>query len=132
MTAGRPPTYSIEILEKARDYIDKWSTTPRADRKNLPKVAGLAIELGVHRDTIYDWSREHEEFSYILDNLLALQEDELVESGLEGSFNPTITKLMLTKHGYRDSTELTGPNGKDLFTNEEREQADKAIKDLTG
>lgn len=107
MTAGRPTDYSKEILDKAQNYIDTWVNSPRADRKNLPKVAGLAIELGVHRDTIYAWSKEHEEFSDILDNLLALQEEELVERGLEGSFNPTITKLMLTKHGYTDKSDLT-------------------------
>lgn len=104
---GRPTDYSKEILDKAQNYIDTWVNSPRADRKNLPKVAGLAIELGVHRDTIYEWSKEHKEFSDILDNLLALQEEELIERGLEGSFNPTITKLMLTKHGYTDKSDLT-------------------------
>lgn len=107
MTAGRPTHYSQEILEKAQNYIDTWVNSPRADRKNLPKVAGLAIELGVHRDTIYEWSKEHKEFSDILDNLLSLQEEELIERGLEGSFNPTITKLMLTKHGYTDKNDVT-------------------------
>lgn len=104
---GRPTDYSKEILDKAQNYIDTWVNSPRAGRKNLPKVAGLAIELGVHRDTIYEWSKEHKEFSDILDNLLALQEEELIERGLEGSFNPTITKLMLTKHGYTDKSDLT-------------------------
>lgn len=107
MTAGRPTDYSQEIIDKAQNYIDTWVNSPRADRKNLPKVAGLAIELGVHRDTIYEWSKDHEEFSDILDNLLSLQEEELIERGLEGSFNPTITKLMLTKHGYTDKADVT-------------------------
>lgn len=102
---GRPTNYSDEILKKAKTYINNWVNSPRADRKNIPKVAGLAIELGVNRDTVYEWSKEHKEFSDVLDNLLALQEEELVERGLDGSFNPTITKMMLTKHGYSDKVE---------------------------
>jgi hypothetical protein len=30
----------------------------------------------------------------------------LIDGGLIGDFNPTITKLMLTKHGYSDKQEV--------------------------
>ena len=33
--------------------------------------------------------------------------------GLQGSYNPTIAKVLLTKHGYREGTDIT-TNDKDL------------------
>jgi len=58
----------------------------------------------------------YQEFSDILKELDADQEIKLLNSGLTGDFNSTITKLILTKHGYSDKTqqELSGPNGGDL------------------
>jgi len=34
-----------------------------------------------------------------------LQERKLICNGLMGDFNPAITKMMLTKHGYSDKME---------------------------
>jgi len=41
------------------------------------------------------------------------QERKLVTGGLEGKYNPAITKMMLTKHGYSDKVEQahTSPDG---------------------
>jgi hypothetical protein len=41
------------------------------------------------------------------------QERELLNNGLSGDFNYSITKMMLSKHGYSDATkqELSGPSG---------------------
>ena len=41
------------------------------------------------------------------------QERSLVRGGLEGKYNPAITKMMLTKHGYSDKVEqdLTSSDG---------------------
>jgi hypothetical protein len=41
------------------------------------------------------------------------QEKGLLKGGIEGTYNSTITKLMLTKHNYSDKQEtaLTGADG---------------------
>ena len=119
---GRPTDYNEDILNKAKAYLEK----PRAESL-LPSVAGLAIELELSRSTIYDWASQEDkkEFSDILERLLAKQEKELTENGLLGEFNSTITKLMLTKHGYSDKqeTDLTSKGEKinilfdDAFSN---------------
>jgi hypothetical protein len=43
------------------------------------------------------------------------QEQRLLNKGLDSGYNSTIAKLVLSKHGYRDSQELTGKDGKDLL-----------------
>ena len=62
MGAGRPSLYSPELLEKAREYVDN---PPQADRTEsgtfkdgevLHSVVGLALHLGISRETVYDWS----------------------------------------------------------------------------
>lgn len=99
---GRPPEYKPEILEKAREYLTM-------EDLELPSVAGLALYIGVARSTVYKWATEEDkqEFSDIVERLLAEQEKSLFTKGLKGEYNPTITKLMLTKHGYSDKQDLT-------------------------
>lgn len=128
--AGRPKEYTDEVIKKTRDYIDqcvdeeeefhktrgeKSDGYDRLIRVKLPTIEGLAVHLKVNRDTIYDWETKYPEFSDILGELRAIQADRLLNNGLSGDYNPVIAKVLLTKHGYRDSQEVTGLNGKDLI-----------------
>mgnify|MGYP003423733476 FL=1 len=120
---GRPTDYSEEMLVKAREYIDYCQDIEIEDdleiqghggalkRKNksvvrLPTKGGLARHLGVSRDTLYEWSNVHEKFSDIMEELGAEQEDRLINNGLSGDYNPTIAKVLLTKHGYHEKQEI--------------------------
>jgi hypothetical protein len=111
MPSGRLTDYSPEIVEKAWEYANGgWI---KAGDK-VPSVAGLACEIGMHRETCYDWARDKDKvFSDILKAIAQKQERELLNNGLDGTFNPPITKMMLSKHGYSDATkqELSGPDG---------------------
>lgn len=104
---GRPSELA-QSLEKAKAYL-------LGDYENLgdvvPSIAGLACYLAVSRSSVYDWAKQSNEFSYIVEGILALQENRLINKGLQGEFNATIAKLMLTKHGYSDKQELTGKDG---------------------
>lgn len=127
---ARPTEYTEEIIDQTRDYIeqcvdeeDEFHKTrgeksdgyDRLIRVRLPTIEGLAVHLKVNRDTIYDWETKYPEFSDILGELRAIQADRLLNNGLSGNYNPVIAKVLLTKHGYRDSQEVTGLNGKDLI-----------------
>jgi hypothetical protein len=111
MPAGRPKDYCPQIVEKAWEYANGgWI---KAGDK-VPSIAGLACEIGIHRDTCHDWARDKDkEFSDILKAIAQKQERELLNNGLDGTFNPPITKMMLSKHGYSDATkqEVSGPDG---------------------
>ncbi len=88
--------------------------------------------LHVNRDTLYEWEKANKEFSDIMGELRAIQADRLVNKGLSGDYNPTIAKVLLTKHGYRDSQEVTGAEGSPLFDITNRDKANEAIKDILG
>ena len=103
---GRPTIYNQEIMTKALDYMDRFDTEYGDE---IPSVGGLAVALGVCRDTLYDWSRQDEksEFSYMLKQLITRQRTVLLNNGLNGKFNSQITKLVLSKHGYHDRAQQT-------------------------
>jgi hypothetical protein len=108
MAAGRPTTYSEDMLQRTKEYLDGGYLEKS---RVIPSVVGLARYLDVSRSTLYLWGDDHDEFSDILDSIKDEQHEILVTSGLTGDFNPTMAKLMLTKHGYSDKQELTGNEG---------------------
>ncbi|WP_434779258.1 DNA-packaging protein [Neisseria sp. Ec49-e6-T10] len=101
---GRPSLLTKELIEKALFYLanDGWQEAGDV----VPSVAGLACYLGVGRQTLYDYKEQSLEFSYILEGIGAAQEKMLINGGLLSTYNPTITKMMMTKHGYTDKHEV--------------------------
>jgi F0F1-type ATP synthase gamma subunit len=129
---ARPIEYNKSILKKVKNYINSCEDTDKQIVKQenaekgyqmyenklvvkIPTIEGLALYLHISRDTIYDWETKYKEFSDIIGELRAKQADRLMNNGLSGDYNSTIAKVLLTKHGYRDSQELTGKDGKDLL-----------------
>lgn len=98
----RPSTLQ-DNLEAAQHYVNGGY---EAEGDLVPSVAGLAVFLGKTRETMYAWGRESEVFSDILSKLMATQEKKLINGSLANTFNATITKMMLTKHGYSDKSEV--------------------------
>lgn len=134
--AGRPNKLTPELLQKAREYVASCVDNIDKDDNgkivnvdvNLPKAEGLAKCLGVRRETLYDWAnkkspRYNEEFSNILSEVNNSQIERLIDRGLAGQYNPTIAKLVLAKHGYKDQQDITTGNEKITNTREEIKQA---------
>ncbi len=103
---GRPVEYNEEILKKAKKYIA--SCKDKDKEVNIPTLEGLALYLKIHRDTIYAWRDDHEEFSDIVAEVMGEQGKRLINNGLAGKYNPTIAKLLLSKHGYKEQIGLSG------------------------
>lgn len=112
-TLGRPPIYSVETLKRTEEYIQSCEDTK--DDVRLPTIEGLAFSLKIHKDTIYTWRKDEgkEPFSDLIEDLLSKQADRLVNNGLSGRYNPTIAKVLLTKHGYREGIDQT-TNDRDI------------------
>jgi len=99
---GRPSQLA-ETLEKAKEYLYGGY---EAVGEVIPSIAGLACYTEKGRNNIYEYAKQSEEFQNILDGIMKLQESKLLNEGLKGNFNSTITKLILTKHGYSDKQEV--------------------------
>ncbi|WP_241603766.1 DNA-packaging protein [Rosenbergiella nectarea] len=99
---GRPSKLA-ESIEKAKEYLMGGF---EAVGDVVPSVAGLACYLGISRSTAQEYAKDNAEFSGTLEAIKTLQENKLINKGLVGDFNPTITKLMLANHGYSDKAEI--------------------------
>jgi len=126
---GRPTILTKELKERAQLYIqecedvetefhktrgEKSDSFDKVIQVKLPTIEGLALYLGTARSTLYEWRDLDKEFSDIFDKLLQKQANMLISKGLSGDYNPTIAKVLLTKHGYREGNEVTGKDGEKL------------------
>lgn len=107
MAGGRPQEYHDGIPNEVTKYVKECHK-----KHYLPTIEGLAVHLGFWRKTLYDWAdpnseRFHPEFCDIFEQLKAAQASQLIQNGLKGEYNSTITKLMLTKHNYMDKQDIT-------------------------
>lgn len=110
LMAGRPTKYNDEILEKSKDYIKNY----KSKGDEIPMIDGLAIELGVHRDTINDWEHKYPEFSDIVRTLMTHQGRRLMNGSLTGEFKEkTATLALSSNHGLvvKTAQDITSSDG---------------------
>ncbi len=103
---ARPSKYNATILEKAEDYIKNY--IKYGDQ--IPMIDGLALELGIHRDTINDWEKKYPEFSDIVRTLMTHQGRKLMNGSLSGEFRErTATLALSSNHGLvaKTQTDIT-------------------------
>ena len=109
-STGRPTLLNDTIKHQSREYISFFIKANKDELENrtevLPSLSGLALYLGIARETLYNWQKSDQEFLDILEELRCTQEILLLNNGLKGKYNSTITKMMLTKHGYSDKPKI--------------------------
>lgn len=120
---GRPTLYSKEMQEKADKYLDfpLFETYSKeivvkdqiqvinAERPNsIPSISGLALHLGVHRETLYNWGKKHCQFFDTLETLKQKQEHFLEYHGLTRGYDSSFAKfLAINVTKYKDKVETT-------------------------
>ena len=126
---GRPTEYNEEILSQARDYLANYKKLV----DEIPSNAGLAVHLGLSRETIQAWGKEagKEEFCYILEAIQVKQENVLINKGLNGDFNSNITKLVLGKHGYHEKKDIEARVHQGPLI-ETKEELEKMLREIDG
>lgn len=112
-TRGRPSKLTDEAREKAFAYVNGgWKDCDDV----FPTAAGLACELQVNKDTLYEWAKKDEDFSDTLKALNMNQERTVINGGARGDITHVVTKLVLANHNYGEKAEVahTGPGGAPL------------------
>lgn len=74
-----------DVITKHGDVIQVEEERPT----EFPSLASFAAKIGVHRDTLHEWSQVHHEFSDSLKKAKELQEHWLVNNALQEHVNPT-------------------------------------------
>ena len=105
---GRPTEYKDEYVDKVDVYLTMCEDTVTEQGKlkvSLPTTDGFARFLGVARSSLYEWEKQHQEFSDALEKVRVEQKERLLNMGLSNDYNSTIAKLILSSnHGMSDST----------------------------
>jgi hypothetical protein len=115
MPTGRPTKYSEDMQAQADAYVDGGY---ESCNDAVPSTSGMAFELGVSRQTLYDWADKHSAFLDTLDRCSQIQERRALSGGLRNEMNASIVKLLLANHGYSDKQqhEHSGPDGSPMQT----------------
>ena len=119
---GRPSKYRAEFIDKIDEYLKskqdaifefhktRGTTSDSYERKidvNLPTKEGFAKYIDVVVSTLFEWEKDHKEFSKALGKITAEQKKRLINSGLSGDYNTTIAKLILSSnHNMRDKQDI--------------------------
>lgn len=102
---GRPskysPAYCNEIIELMGQGLS---------------LTAAAAEIGIHRDTVYDWEKEIPEFSDAIKLARGKRTLKLERDLLSAPDGPTVTsRIFALKNAapdeWRDKQEVSGPNG---------------------
>jgi len=98
--AGQPTKYQPKFCQMLIEYFD---VDPAKKVKEVPTLAGFAIRIGVHRDTLHEWSKIHPDFEYVYKRAKDYQERFLVNRGLAGEID-TVFGIFTAKNvlGWRD------------------------------
>lgn len=105
---GRPSDYKESFTKKADKYLLSYETLG----EKVPTIQGFAEYIGVTKKTIYNWVQGEEpvaspEFLHALAKIEDKQAKTLINNGLSGKFNSSITKLMLSaNHGMSEKSEI--------------------------
>lgn len=141
-SGGRPSKLNKELIDLANEYMESLKAETNND---LATIEGLALKLSISRDTVYEWENIptsfdvpanltevelkqweesctdkrmlHKQFSDIVSRLRAEQGQKLIQYSLQGKYNPTIAKLILSgKHGYVEKAEQDITSGGEKLT----------------
>jgi hypothetical protein len=107
---GRPTDYKQKYCEEVDRYLEEQTV----QNMHMPKVVSFARRIGVHKDTLYEWAKEHKEFSVALSKIMEKQEEDLIDTGIFGGkeINHSIIKLMLmNNHGMREKQDTDVTTG---------------------
>ncbi len=92
---GQPTKYKKEYAVKLLEYFGEppyfQNEIGKKEANDFPTLAGFAISIGVHRETILNWTKEHPEFFDAYKRAKDYQENFLVVNAMKGLIHPSFS-----------------------------------------
>ena len=107
---ARPQKWTPDYIDRLQEYINDCPNV-------VPSIAGFCLANKINRSTIDNWFYSKDldldnyerigEFRSMLGTLNFLQEAAMLDKGASREIDSGIAKLVLAKHGYRASHDIT-------------------------
>ncbi len=120
---GRPTKYKKKYCNEMIEYFDKQpqscmykeeyfsdgqlkSKVPIMIAIEFPTFQGFANEIGINIDTLYEWKKQHKEFSEAYTRAKQIQEKIWLVNGMSGLYNAQFAQFFGKNClGYKDKQE---------------------------
>ncbi len=98
----------VQVVVQESGGEDGQKVYKNSLKVKLPTIRGFAKYLGVDEKTMYNWAKKFPKFALALEDIKVEQKQRLMDRGLEGTYNSTIAKLILSaNHGMKERSDLT-------------------------
>ena len=101
---GRPTKYYPGIVKEIEEYFSMCGR----EQTSLPTVEGLALQLDIRTETIYQWAKKYPMFSDTIKKIAEKQKQQLMDDGMYGGkeVNAAMAIFLLkVNHGMRDGSQ---------------------------
>ncbi len=99
MAGGRPTDYKEEYCEEIIDYFKTC--------EEFPTLAGFCAKIGICKQTMHTWAKQHSEFLDAIRKTKAMQEQKLVAGGLSEKYNASFARFVAMNYvGMTEQTDL--------------------------
>lgn len=96
---GRPTNYKVRFCQDIVDYFQNTA--------DFPTIPGFANSIGTHKQVLYRWADEHEEFSDSFRRAIDIAESRLTLGALTRKYDSGFSKLLMSNyHGVTEKQEL--------------------------
>jgi transposase-like protein len=118
--------FDVEPYEdRELEHFDKDGNVTWVDYKRmanrLPTIITFAKQIGVDTTTIYEWLKQHKEFSLAFTRAKEYQKYFLIENGLNGCYNPLFAKFVaINITDMRDVQEVEGTHKHEIKLNDKQ------------
>ncbi len=106
----RPSKYNKAIVSKCWEYfaIKRPCDDVNGIKEVIPSIEGLSLYINLSRSNIYEWLKDDnkKDFQDIVNRILAKQGGMALNGGMAGTFNPKNSAVLLSKHNYREATDV--------------------------
>ena len=93
--AGQPSKFKNQFTKLLLDYFSVKpyfaDETGKLTAGDFPTLAGFAISIGVHRETLLNWTKEDREFFDAYKRAKDYQENFLVVNAMKGLIHPSFS-----------------------------------------
>lgn len=110
LQVGAPTKYDDKYCDLIIEYFSVKPYEKKGDKveaSDIPTFAGFAAKMGIHRETLLNWTKEHEKFFDAFKKAKDLQENWIVVNGNKGLINPAFA-IFTAKNvlNWRDKKEI--------------------------